>query len=117
MTAPSSNPQLTDRELAVLHAVANGSSYRELATRWGITEITVRGYGHRLMAKLGANSIAHAVHLGHNAGLLQWERHGRHAGFAAHVRAGEEPCDRCLAGERAYQAGRRAARRSAKEAA
>lgn len=110
-------PDLTARELEVLRGVAAGRTYRQLAHDWGIAEITVRGYGHRLMAKLGANSIAHAVHLAHGEGLLRRERHGDHAGFAAHVYRGEDPwacTEGCPEGERAYRAERRAARRAAK---
>ena len=107
-------PELTDRELEVLRGVAAGLSYRQLAARWGIAEITVRGYGHRLMAKLGANSIAHAVHLAHNARLLRRERHGDRAGFVQHQLHGEDPCDACKAGNARYYRDRRAA---AKEAA
>ncbi len=110
---------LTEREHAVLVGVANGSSYRDLAREWGIEEITVRGYGHRVLTKLGASSIAHAVHLAHRAKILRSERHGDHAGFNAHVYRGEDPwacTEGCPEGERAYRAERRAARREAKAA-
>lgn len=101
-------PDLTDRERQLLDAVANGASYIQLARRWGVQEITVRGYGHRVLVKLGANSIAHAVHLAHQAGLLRRERHGDHPGYAAHLYRREDPCDACRAGERVYRNGLRA---------
>jgi hypothetical protein len=55
--------------------------------------------------------LVHAVHLAYQAGLLRRERHGDHAGFAAHRYRDEEPCDECWAGERAYRAERRQRRR------
>lgn len=109
-------PDLTARELEVLRGVATGLTYRQLAARWGIAEITVRGYGHRLMAKLGAASMPNAVLLACQAGLLDGRprRHGDHAGYAAHVYRGETPCDDCEAGEKAYKAEWRARRKAAK---
>ncbi len=108
---------LTDREHAVLVRVADGSSYRDLAREWGIEEITVRGYGHRLVAKLGAQSIAHAVMLACRAGLLDGrrQRHGDHSGFNAHKKRGEDPCDDCIEGERTFQRERSRARRAARK--
>jgi len=110
---------LTDRELEVLRGVAAGLSYRQLAARWGIAEITVRGYGHRLMAKLGANSIAHAVLLACQAGLLDGRprRHGDHAGYAAHIYRGETPCEACDEGEKAYKAAYRTRRKAQQQEA
>jgi hypothetical protein len=58
------------------------------------------------------------VFLAVQAGLLDpRRRHGDHAGFAAHRYRGEEPCEACWEGERAYRRERRAARRAAKSAA
>lgn len=112
-------PDLTARELEVLRGVAAGLTYRQLAARWGIAEITVRGYGHRLMAKLGAKSIAHAVLLACQAGILDGrpQRHGDHAGHAAHIYRGEIPCDACVEGEKAYKAEWRAKRKTRQQEA
>ncbi|WP_032761161.1 hypothetical protein, partial [Streptomyces alboviridis] len=67
----------------------------------------------RLARKLGANNITHAVYLAVAAGLLDpARRHGDHAGFVAHRRRGEEPCEACWDGERAYRRERRAARKA-----
>ncbi|MER5312717.1 helix-turn-helix transcriptional regulator [Streptomyces sp. NPDC002773] len=99
--------ELTERERAVVLAAANGSSYRDLAQQWGIEEITVRGYGHRAIRKLGARSIAHAVLLACQAGILDGRRrrHGDHAGYEAHRKRGEDPtlCEPCRDGERAHR--------------
>ncbi|MGW1160399.1 hypothetical protein ACWD48_19705 [Streptomyces sp. NPDC002519] len=35
------------------------------------------------------------------------ERHGDHAGYAAHIYRREDPCDLCKAGEREYRNNRR----------
>lgn len=98
---------LSEREAEVLRRAANGETYRQMASDWGVEEITVRTTGARVLRKLDANTIAHAVHLAHNAGLLRRERHGDHAGYAAHLYRGEEACDLCKAGERAYRNERR----------
>ncbi|MFD7609679.1 helix-turn-helix transcriptional regulator [Streptomyces sp. NPDC059828] len=113
---------LSARERDILRAAADGIAYRKLASEWGIAEVTVRVYAHRLLDKLGAKSIAHAVFLACRAGILdgQPQRHGDHPGYMAHVRRGEDPwaCTKgCPEGERAYRAERRRARREAKAAA
>ncbi|MER5902980.1 LuxR C-terminal-related transcriptional regulator [Streptomyces mirabilis] len=107
-------PSLSQREADVLRRVANGETYRQLASDWGVEEVTVRTTGVRVMRKLGANTIAHAVHLAHLAGILRRERHGDHAGFAAHRYRGEDPwaCTQgCPEGERTYRADQRQRRR------
>jgi DNA-binding CsgD family transcriptional regulator len=94
---------LSEREAEVLRRAANGETYRQIASDWGVEEITVRTTGARVLRKLGANNIAHAVHLAHLDGLLRRERHGDHAGYAAHIYRGEKACDACKAGERDYR--------------
>ncbi|MEU5043211.1 helix-turn-helix domain-containing protein [Streptomyces griseorubiginosus] len=108
-------PSLTDREMELLTRVANGESYPQIAADWVVEQITVRTTGVRVLRKLGANHITHAVFLACRAGLLDGrpQRHGDHAGFAAHERRGEDPwaCEACAEGERAYRRDRRAARK------
>jgi DNA-binding CsgD family transcriptional regulator len=104
---------LTARESEALRRVANGETYRQIAADWGVEEITVRTTGSRVLRKLGANNIAHAVHLAYQAGILRRERHGDHAGYAAHIYRRETPCDPCKAGEREYRNGRRNQQREA----
>ncbi|MFF0588480.1 LuxR C-terminal-related transcriptional regulator [Streptomyces sp. NPDC003781] len=109
-------PSLSPRQLELLRRVANGETYRQLASDWGVAELSVRATGARVLRKFDANSIAHAVHLAHLAGILRRERHGDHAGFTAHVRRGEDPwaCTQgCPEGERAYRAERRQQRKEA----
>jgi DNA-binding CsgD family transcriptional regulator len=102
---------LSDIELQVLRGTANGETYAETASRIFITEKSVSNVATRIMRKLDAKSMPHAVHLAWEAGLFRRERHGDHAGFAAHRYRGEEPCEACWAGERAYRAERRQRRR------
>lgn len=105
-------PSLSEREAELLSRVANGESYRELARDWSVQEITVRTTGARVLRKLDANSIAHAVFIAVQLRILDpARRHGDHAGFAAHRYRGEEPCEACWEGERAYRRERRAARK------
>lgn len=103
--------KLSDLEAAVLRRAAEGLTVEATARLLGATAPAVQDTRHRLMGKLGAKSLVHAVHLAYQSGLLRRERHGDHAGFAAHRYRDEEPCDDCWAGERAYRAERRQRRR------
>lgn len=70
----------------------------------------------RVLRKLNARDMAHAVFIACRLGLLDGrrQRHGDHAGFAAHQRRGEDPwqCELCAAGERTYRHDLKAARRT-----
>ena len=113
MRATRPGMPLVEREIQVLKLIAEGGSYAEIAAELILAHASVKNYAHSAIKKLGARSQAHAVHLAHLAGLLRRERHGDHAGYAAHVYRGEEPCDRCKAGEAEYRAERRQRRRLA----
>jgi DNA-binding CsgD family transcriptional regulator len=104
---------LVDREIQILGLIARGGSYAEIAAELYLAHATVKNYAASSIKKLGARSQAHAVLLACRAGLLDGrpQRHGDHAGFIAHTRRGETPCDDCAQGETAYQAERRHARR------
>lgn len=52
---------LTSREHQVLVGAMCGLTYPDTAAWIGISESTVKQYSRSLMAKLGANTIAHAV--------------------------------------------------------
>jgi DNA-binding CsgD family transcriptional regulator len=101
--------QLTARETELLERVANGETYKQIAADWHVEEITARTTGVRVMRKIGANTITHAVLLACRAGLLDGrpQRHGDHAGYVAHTRRREPPCEACAEGELAYQRARR----------
>lgn len=104
-------PSLTANEMAVLHGAVAGETYAQTAGRIFLTEKSAANVGLRVMAKLGARTMAHAVYLAVQLRILDPNRrHGDHAGFAAHRYHGEEPCEACWEGERAYRRDRRAAR-------
>ncbi|MGW2844398.1 LuxR C-terminal-related transcriptional regulator [Streptomyces sp. NPDC001274] len=107
---------LTDHELHVLELVAHGHTHEDIARQLFTTPKGITPTVNRAVKKLGAANAPHAVLLACRAGLLDGRprRHGDHAGFAAHQYRGEEPCEACWAGERAYRAERRAARKAAK---
>lgn len=103
-------PLLTDNELAVLRGASEGDTYAVIASRLGLAEKSVGKIAFRLSRKLGAANITHAVLLACHAGILDGrpQRHGDHAGYAAHWYRGEEPCEACRRGERVYRNARRA---------
>lgn len=116
--SPSSGgpaPSLSENELAVLKGAAAGETYAQTASQICMTEKSVSNVGRRLMAKLGAQTLAHAVFIAVQLKILDpTRRHGDHAGFAAHKYYREDPCQACWEGERAYRAERRAARKAAR---
>ncbi len=65
------NISLTDRELAVLVALAQGANTKGLVGALGITSATARSYVHNILNKLGAHSRLQAVALALEAGLLE----------------------------------------------
>ena len=60
----------TRRELEVLELVAEGFINREIAKRLGLSEETVKSHLRKLLARLAAQSRAHAVAVGFRRGLL-----------------------------------------------
>ncbi|MFD6113639.1 LuxR C-terminal-related transcriptional regulator [Streptomyces yangpuensis] len=109
-------PSDSGRVLDVLTLLAEGYTLQQIAHDWGVGPGTVRIYAARMRRYLGAETNAQAVLLACRAGILdgrRQERHGDHAGYAAHVRRGEDPkqCEPCAAGERAYRAAQRARQR------
>ena len=104
--------KLSALETAVLRYAAEGHTIEATASLLNSSTPAAQDARHRLMGKLGARSMPHAVLLACRAGLLDGrpQRHGDHAGFTAHIRRGEPPCDACADGELDYRAGRRQAR-------
>ena len=111
MRAARPGAPLVEREIQILKSIAEGGSYADIAAELFLAHATVKNYAHSAIKKLGARSQANAVHLAYQAGLLRRERHGDHPGYTAHQKRGEEACDACKAGERAYQVERRQRRR------
>jgi len=66
---PSSAATLTSRERELLIELCTGSTYKQIATRLGLSTATVRGYSRNLYAKLDVHSRGEAVHRASQAGL------------------------------------------------
>lgn len=106
-------PCLNPAELRVLEGRANGLTYMQIAAQLHYTYSSTVNVGSRVIDKMGARDMAHAVFLAVQLRILDPNRrHGDHAGFAAHRYYGEEPCEACWEGERAYRRDRRAARKA-----
>ena len=106
---------LTEHELRVLELVALGNTHEAIGLQLVMTAKGVTPTVNRAIKKLGAHNAPHAVLLACRLGLLDGrpQRHGDHPGFIAHQRRGEDPCEACWDGERAYRRARRAARKTA----
>jgi DNA-binding NarL/FixJ family response regulator len=65
----SSAVTLTSRERELLLELSTGSTYKQIATRLGLSTATVRGYSRNLYAKLDVHSRGEAVHKATQAGL------------------------------------------------
>lgn len=74
---PRSGIEITERELDVLHGIADGWSNAEIGALLGITTDTAKTHLHRLYRKLGARSRAHAVALACRLGILRCDEHRR----------------------------------------
>jgi DNA-binding NarL/FixJ family response regulator len=61
---------LTERELQVLHGMAEGRSNAEIGRELFVSEDTVKTHARRLFRKLGARDRAHAVAVGFRSGVL-----------------------------------------------
>jgi DNA-binding NarL/FixJ family response regulator len=69
-SVPPRRPTLTERELQVLHGMADGKSNAEIGRDLFVSEDTVKTHARRLFRKLGARDRAHAVASGFRAGLV-----------------------------------------------
>ncbi len=68
----SSEPvNLTERELEVLTSVARGERSKEVATRLGISERTIKAHLASIYEKLGVDSRAAAIAVAAQKGILQ----------------------------------------------
>lgn len=63
-------PALTARELEVLIRCAHGSTYGQIASTMCLTEKSVSNIARRVLAKMPANNITHAVYLACKWGLI-----------------------------------------------
>ena len=65
-----SNLNISSRELDVLKLIAHGKSNKEIASRLGIVEGTVKAHLARIFLKLGAADRAHAIAFAIKRGLI-----------------------------------------------
>jgi DNA-binding NarL/FixJ family response regulator len=70
LSGPSAG-SLSDQEVAILHAVAEGLTNREIGARMHLSHYTVKDYLTRTMRKLGTNRRAETVSKAAQQGLLQ----------------------------------------------
>lgn len=71
---------LSEREVEILQAIANGRSTTEIGAAFDITEHTVRSHVKRMFTKLGVHSKAEAVTKGVHLGLISTEAAGGQPG-------------------------------------
>ncbi|HET8659681.1 MAG TPA: response regulator transcription factor [Micromonosporaceae bacterium] len=69
-STPHRRLTLTERELQVLRAMAEGRSNAEIGRELFVSEDTVKTHARRLFRKLGVRDRAHAVAAGFRAGLV-----------------------------------------------
>jgi DNA-binding CsgD family transcriptional regulator len=111
---PAEGSPLTARQLDMLRRVAAGQSWRQIGAALGITIGGVGSLNKQILLKLGAASAAQAVDVAHRRRLIT-ERPGcgDRAGYMRHWRRKEPACWRCLAGNAASEAERRASQNAA----
>jgi DNA-binding CsgD family transcriptional regulator len=75
MTAPDANigPDLTNREQQVVGEIAWGRTNGEIASRLGLSELTVKSHLARISARLGASGRAGIVGLAFKDGWIAWK--------------------------------------------
>ena len=65
-----SNPELSERELEVLHSMAQGMSNQEIGAVLNIGESTVKSHVNRILSKLGVNDRTQAVIISVKRGIV-----------------------------------------------
>jgi len=64
------SPELSARETEILRLIANGQTNKQIATRLGISEGTVRVHASNVFAKLGCSDRAQAVAVAFQRGIV-----------------------------------------------
>lgn len=67
------SPELTAREMQVLHLVVAGQSNKEIGTTLNISEGTVRAHVNNILSKMGASDRTQAATLAIKRGLVRLE--------------------------------------------
>ncbi|GLQ91487.1 response regulator [Dyella acidisoli] len=70
-TDKTSTPQLSERELEILHLVARGYSNPEIAAMTGLSRFTIEDHTKKIYRKLAVNSRMAAVFEANSLGLLK----------------------------------------------
>lgn len=65
-----SNPELSDRELEVLHSMAQGMSNQDIGAALSIGESTVKSHVNRILSKLGVSDRTQAVIVAIKRGIV-----------------------------------------------
>jgi DNA-binding NarL/FixJ family response regulator len=63
--------KLTSTEEAILFALADGRTHREIALERYVSVETIKSHKQHLFQKLGAKNTAHAVALAYHYGILK----------------------------------------------
>ncbi|QGZ38245.1 LuxR family two component transcriptional regulator [Pseudoduganella flava] len=63
-------PQLSEREVAVLRSAAGGNANKQIGVQLGIAEDTVKTHIRTILAKLGARDRTHAVAIAVKRGII-----------------------------------------------
>jgi len=71
MSGPKRGDPLTDRELQVVEAFADGNDIGDVAHLLHLSENTIKSHAARIYVKLGARNQAHAVALAFHGRLLK----------------------------------------------
>lgn len=71
MDAPPAECPLTDRQLEVIAAAADGLNRAEIGQRLYMAETTVKTHLHAAAVRLGARSTTHAVAIALRAGWVE----------------------------------------------
>lgn len=61
---------LTDRQLDILQQASDGLTINEIASRLGVSEMTVKNIRMAIFRKLRAVNMPHAVAIGYQTGIL-----------------------------------------------
>jgi len=61
---------LTDREVELLYLIAQGRTSKQMSDELYLADETVKGYRKRIIAKLGAKNVVHAVVLAIGTGII-----------------------------------------------
>jgi two-component system NarL family response regulator len=70
LAQPMSNPELSDRELAVLRLMAQGMSNLQIAAALNIGESTVKSHVNHILSKLGVSDRTQAVIVSVKRGIV-----------------------------------------------